>query len=77
MILVRTNHPCLRVGCHSYGEHPLFIGTPMLLCGNSYLLRVRVVIYERPITDRIHRIRQVIEASIPRRTFNGGMRDAA
>jgi hypothetical protein len=37
-------------------EPPLFIGTPRLLRGNSYLWRVRVVISERPMTDRIHRI---------------------
>jgi hypothetical protein len=34
-------------------EPPLFIGTPRLLRGNSYLWRVCVVIYERPTTDRI------------------------
>jgi hypothetical protein len=34
-------------------EPPLFIGTPRLLRGNSYLWRVRVVIYERPTTDHI------------------------
>jgi hypothetical protein len=39
-------------------EPPLFIRTPRLLCGNSYLWRVRVVIYERPTTDCIHHIRQ-------------------
>jgi hypothetical protein len=37
-------------------EPPLFIVTPRLLRGNSYLWRVRVVIYERPTTDHIHRI---------------------
>jgi hypothetical protein len=31
-----------------------------------------VVIYERPMTDRIHHIRQVIEASTSRWTFEGG-----
>jgi hypothetical protein len=45
-------------------EPPLFIGTLRLLCGNSYLWHVRVVIYERPMTNRIHRIRQVIEAPV-------------
>jgi hypothetical protein len=49
-----------------YREPLLFIETPRLLCGNSYLWRVRVVIYERPMTDRIRRIHQVIEASTPR-----------
>jgi hypothetical protein len=44
-------------------EPPLFIGSPRLLCGNSYLWRVRVVIYERHTTDRIWRIRQVVEAA--------------
>jgi hypothetical protein len=58
-------------------EPPLFIGVPMLLRGNSYLWRVRVVIYERPTTDRIRRIRQVVEAPAPRWTFEAGMREAA
>jgi hypothetical protein len=58
-------------------EPPLFIGTPRLLRGNWYLWRVRVVIYERPTTDCIHRIRQVVEAPAPRWTFEAGMREAA
>jgi hypothetical protein len=58
-------------------EPPLFIGSPRLLCGNSYLWRVRVVIYERHTTDRIWRIRQVVEAPAPRWTFEVGMREAA
>jgi hypothetical protein len=39
-----------------YNEPPLFIGTPMLLHGNSYLWHVRAVIYERPTTDHIYHI---------------------
>jgi hypothetical protein len=66
---LRTVLPAL-----GYSEPPLFIGTPMMLCENSYLWRVRVVIYKRPTTDRIH---QVIELSTPRWTFEGGMREAA
>jgi hypothetical protein len=58
-------------------EPPLFIGTPRLMCENSYLWHVRVVIYERPTTDRIHRIRQVVEAPAPMWTFEAGMREAA
>jgi hypothetical protein len=58
-------------------EPPLFIGTPRLLHGNSYLWRVCVVIYERPTTDRIHHIYQVVEALAPRWTFEAGMREAA
>jgi hypothetical protein len=46
-----------------YSKTPLFIGTPRLLHGNLYLWCVCVVIYERPTTDRICRIRQVIVAS--------------
>jgi hypothetical protein len=60
-----------------YSEPPLFIGTSRLLHGNSYLWRVCVVIYERPTTNHIHRVRQVIEASTPWWTFEGGMREAA
>jgi hypothetical protein len=58
-------------------EPPLFIRTSRLLCENSYLWRVHVVIYERPTTDRIHRIRLVVEAPALRWTFEGGMREAA
>jgi hypothetical protein len=47
-------------------ETLLFIGTLRLLRENSYLWRIRVVIYERPMTDRIRRIRQVVEAPTPR-----------
>jgi hypothetical protein len=50
-------------------EPPLFIGTPRLLRGNSYLWRVCMVIYERPTTDRMRRIHQVVEALAPRWTF--------
>ena len=60
-----------------YSEPPLFIGVLRLLCGNSYLWRVRVIIYERPMTDHILRIRHVVEATTPRWTFEGGMREAA
>jgi hypothetical protein len=36
-----------------------------------------VIIYERPTTDHIHRIRHVVEATTLRWTFEGGMREAA
>jgi hypothetical protein len=36
-----------------------------------------VVIYERPTTDHIWRIRQVVKAPAPRWTFEAGMREAA
>jgi hypothetical protein len=58
-------------------EPPLFIGSPMLLHVNSYLWRVRVVIYRRPTTNRIHHVHQVVEAPAPRWTFEAGMREAA
>jgi hypothetical protein len=54
----------------------LFIRTPTLLSGNSYLWRVRVVIYRRPTIDRIHHICQVVEAPVPTWTFKAGMREA-
>jgi hypothetical protein len=60
-----------------YSEPPLFIGTPRLLRGNSHCWRVCVVIYERPTTDRIRCIRQVVEAHAPRWTIEAGMREAA
>jgi hypothetical protein len=56
-----------------YGEPSLFVGTPRLLRGNTYLWHVWVVIYERSTTDQVHCIRQVIEASAPRWMFEGGM----
>jgi hypothetical protein len=58
-------------------EPPLFIRILRLLCGNSYLWRIHVVIYERPTTHRIRRICQVVEAPAPRWTFEDGMREAA
>jgi hypothetical protein len=58
-----------------YSEPLLFIGVPRLLHGNSYLWHVRVIIYERPMTDCIHRICHVVEATTPRWTFEGGMRE--
>jgi hypothetical protein len=36
-----------------------------------------VIIYERPTADHIRRIRHVVEATKPRWTFEGGMREAA
>jgi hypothetical protein len=60
-----------------YSEPPLFVGVPRLLCGNSYLWCVHVIIYERPTTDHIHRIYHVVEATTPRWTFEGGMREAS
>jgi hypothetical protein len=59
-----------------YSEPLLFVGVLRLLRRNSYLWRVRVIIYERPMTDRIRRIRHVVEATTPRWTFEGGMREA-
>jgi hypothetical protein len=57
---------------------PLFlIETLRLLCRNSYLWRVHVVIYERPTTDYICRMRQVVEASTLRWSFEVGLREAA
>jgi hypothetical protein len=60
-----------------YSEPLLFVGVPRLLCRNSYLWRVWVIIYERPMTDHIRHIRHVVEATTPRWTFKGGMREAA
>jgi hypothetical protein len=60
-----------------YSEPLIFIGTLRLLHGNSYIWRVCVLIYERPTTNHIHCIHQVIEAITPRWTFEGGMREAA
>jgi hypothetical protein len=60
-----------------YSEPPLFVGVSRLLHENSYLWCVCVIIYERPMTDHIHCIRHVVEATTPRRTFEGGMRETA
>jgi hypothetical protein len=59
-----------------YSEPTLFIGVLRLLHGNSYLWHVWLIIYERPKTDHIHRIHHVVEATTPRWTFEGGMREA-
>jgi hypothetical protein len=58
-------------------EPPLSIRISRLLHGNLYLWRVCVVSYKSPTTDRIHRIRQVVEAPALRWTFEEGMREAA
>jgi hypothetical protein len=58
-------------------ESPLFIRTPRLLRGNSYLWCVCVVIYERSTINRIRRIHQVVEAPAPRWMFEAGMREVA
>jgi hypothetical protein len=60
-----------------YSEPPLFIGVLRLLHGNSYLWRVREIIYERPTTDRIRCIHRMVETTTARWTFEGGMREAA
>jgi hypothetical protein len=60
-----------------YSEPPLFISILRLLHENSYLWHVRVIIYERPTTDHIRRIRHMVEATTPRWTFEGGLREAA
>jgi hypothetical protein len=60
-----------------YSEPPLFIGVLRLLRGNSYLWPVRVIIYERPTINHIRCIHHVVEATTPRWTFEGGMREAA
>jgi hypothetical protein len=60
-----------------YGELPLFVGTPRLLRGNTYLWHVQVITYEKFTTDGICRIHQVIEVAAPRWTFKGGIRDVA
>jgi hypothetical protein len=56
-----------------YGEPPLYIGTPWLLRGNTYLWHVHVVIYERSMTNHIYHILQVIKASAPRWMLMGVM----
>jgi hypothetical protein len=60
-----------------YSEPPLFVGVLRLLRRNLYIWRVCVIIYGRPMTDHIHRICHVVEATTPRWTFKGGMREDA
>jgi hypothetical protein len=50
-------------------EPPLCVDVPRLLRRNSYLWHVWVIIYERPMTDRIRRICRMVEATTPRWTF--------
>jgi hypothetical protein len=58
-----------------YSEPLLFVGVLSLLHRNSYLWCVHVIIYERSTTDHIRRIGHVVEATTPRWTFEGGMRE--
>jgi hypothetical protein len=60
-----------------YSEPLLFASVLRLLHGNSYLWHVRVIIYDRPMIDHIRHIHHVVEATTPRWTFEGGMREAA
>jgi hypothetical protein len=60
-----------------YSEPPLFISVPRLLHENSYLWHVHVIIYKRPTADYICCIHHVVEATTPRWTSEGGMREAA
>jgi hypothetical protein len=60
-----------------YRKPPLFISVLRLLRGNLYLWHVRVIIYKRTTTNHIRRICHVVEATTPRWTFEGGMREAA
>jgi hypothetical protein len=60
-----------------YSEPLIFVGVLWLLHGNSYHWPVCVIIYERPMTNHIRRIRHVVEATTPRWMFEGGMREAA
>jgi hypothetical protein len=69
---LRTVHLAL-----GYSETPLFVGVPRLLYGNSYLWLMRVIIYQRPMTNYICRICHMVEATTPRWAFEGGMREAA
>jgi hypothetical protein len=59
-----------------YSEPLLFVGVPRVLRGNSYLWHVRVIIYKRPTTDHIRRIRHMVKATTLRWTFEVGMREA-
>jgi hypothetical protein len=59
-----------------YSEPPLFVSVLRQLYGNLYLWCVCVIIYERPTTGHIHHIHHVVEATTPRWTFEGGMRQA-
>jgi hypothetical protein len=58
-----------------YSEPPHFISVLRLLHRNSYLWCVWVIIYERLTTDHIRHICHVVEATTPRWTFEGGMRE--
>jgi hypothetical protein len=51
-------------------------GVLRLLHRNSYLWHLHVIIYERPTTNHIRRIHHVVEATTPRWTFEGGVREA-
>jgi hypothetical protein len=60
-----------------YGEPPLFIGTPSLLQGTTYLWNIWVMMYEKLFTYHICRTRQVMEATAPRMLYEASIQDAA
>jgi hypothetical protein len=60
-----------------YGELLIFVRTPRLLQGTTYLWNVWVVMYEKLTTDRICCIHQVIKSAASRMSFEAGIRDAA
>jgi hypothetical protein len=66
-----------RASSARFQRDPALHRNPEATAWKLVLWRVRVVIYERPMTDRIRCICQVVEAPAPRWTFGAGMREAA
>jgi hypothetical protein len=56
-----------------YHDAPLYFGKQTLLRSRGYMWKVHVVLYEKPTTDGICRIRHIHHASVPRATLNVGI----
>jgi hypothetical protein len=62
-----------------FGYHnvPLYFGKQTTLRSKGNMWEVHVVLYEKPMTDKICHIHRIHHASAPRATFNAGIWDAA
>jgi hypothetical protein len=60
-----------------YHDSPLYTGTLIPLCGDTYAWEVQVTLYEKATKGGVHRVHQVNEDTTPRATFNAGIKDVA
>jgi hypothetical protein len=60
-----------------YHNAPLYLGKQTPLRSKGYMWEMHVVLYEKPMTDRICHTHRIHHASAPRANSNAGIRDAA